>query len=219
MDEPTTQRERILNPVDRVSEVVFGLLMAVSFTGAIDVASGGASDVRTVLFAAIACNLAWGLVDAVMYLVRIQVDKGHGISLMRAIRDERDPGRANAQIRQAFPGQIAESLPEDVVDGLRRHLLELPDPPRRPPIERRDLVAAVAIFVVVVLTTFPVVLPFVFVDELRLAMRVSNGIAVAMLFVAGLTLGRYAGTGALRIGLWMVALGASLIAVIIALGA
>jgi len=219
MDEPTTQRERILNPVDRVSEVVFGLLMAVSFTGAIDVASGGEGDVRTVLFAALACNLAWGLVDAVMYLVRVQVDKGHGISLMRAIRADGDPARANAQIRRAFPGAIGESLPEEVVDGLRRHLTDLPEPPRRPPVERRDLAAALAVFILVVLSTFPVVLPFLFIDEVRLAMRVSNGTAVAMLFLAGLALGRYSGIGTLRTGLWMVALGASLIAVIIALGA
>ncbi len=212
-------RERILNPVDRISEVVFGLLMAVSFTGAIEVASGGAGEVRTVLVAAFACNLAWGLVDAVMYLVRTQVDKGHGLSLRRALRNDRDAARANARIRDVLPGELGATLPDELVDGLRRHIGTMPEPPARPGIERRDLAAAFAIFLLVVASTFPVVLPFVFIDEVGLAMRVSNAVAAALLFVGGLGLGRYAGTGTLRTGLWMLALGVALIAIIIALGA
>lgn len=212
-------RERILNPVDRISEVVFGLLMAVSFTGAIEVASGGTQDVRQVLVAAFACNLAWGLVDAVMYLVRTQVDKGHGLTLRRALRNDRDAAHANAEIRRALPGELGASLPHHLVDGLRQHIGTLPEPPARPGIERRDLAAAFAIFLLVVASTFPVVLPFVFIDEVTLAMRVSNAVAAALLFLGGLGLGRYSGTGTLRTGLWMLALGIALIAVIIALGA
>ena len=63
-------REPILNPVDRISEMLFGLFMALTFIGAVSVAGRGQAEVRTLFVTAIGCNLAWGLVDAVMYLVR-----------------------------------------------------------------------------------------------------------------------------------------------------
>lgn len=62
-------REPILNPVDRIAEMLFGLFMALTFIGAVTVAGRGQDEVRTLFIAAFGCNLAWGLVDAVMYLV------------------------------------------------------------------------------------------------------------------------------------------------------
>ena len=52
------KRERVLDPVHRVSEVIFGLLMALSFTGALSVATAGREEIRTVMFTALGCNLA-----------------------------------------------------------------------------------------------------------------------------------------------------------------
>ena len=59
-----------MNPVDRVSELLFGLFMALTFVGAVSVADSGPAEIRTMLAAALGCNLAWGLADAIMYLVR-----------------------------------------------------------------------------------------------------------------------------------------------------
>ncbi len=56
--------------MDRVSEMLFGLFMALTFIGAISVAESGRAQIREMFIAALGCNLAWGLVDAVMYLVR-----------------------------------------------------------------------------------------------------------------------------------------------------
>ena len=63
-------REPLLSPVDRVSEMLFGLFMALTFVGAVSVAESGQDEIRKMFAAALGCNLAWGLVDAVMYLVR-----------------------------------------------------------------------------------------------------------------------------------------------------
>jgi hypothetical protein len=62
-------RESVLSPVDRVSELLFGLFMALSFVGAVSVAETG-EQIEAMFIAAVGCNLAWGLVDAVMFLVR-----------------------------------------------------------------------------------------------------------------------------------------------------
>ena len=69
-DSFTTESKRLLDPIDRISEILFGLLMAVTIVGSLSIATAGQDEVRTVLIAALGCNLAWGLVDAVMYLVR-----------------------------------------------------------------------------------------------------------------------------------------------------
>jgi VIT1/CCC1 family predicted Fe2+/Mn2+ transporter len=81
-----------------------------------------------------------------------------------------------------------------------------------------DLLAALAVFVIVVASTFPVALPFVVFDDVRMALAVSRGIAVAMLFFGGLALGRHAGYGSWKVGLTMAGLGIALVTVIIALG-
>src|SRR6187431_2486015 len=72
----------VLSPVDRVSEMLFGLLMALTFTGAVSVAESGNAEIRTMFIAALGCNLAWGLVDAVMHLIRTVTERGRLISLV-----------------------------------------------------------------------------------------------------------------------------------------
>jgi VIT1/CCC1 family predicted Fe2+/Mn2+ transporter len=211
-------REPVLDPVDRISEVTFGLLMTLSFTGALSVATSGTEDIRTMMFAAIGCNLAWGLVDAVMYLIRSQISRGRGLSIVRAVRSERDPDRADALVVRALPAKLAEVVTPADVANLRARVATLPEPPSRPALDARDFAAALWIFVLVVGATFPVVIPFLLFDETPRAMRWSNAVAVAMLFAAGAALGRHAGMGTVRTGLWMVALGAVMVGAIVLLG-
>ena len=67
-DQPEEEtREPVLSPVDRVSEVLFGLFMALTFVGAVSVAESGREQIRELFITSVGCNLAWGLVDAVMY--------------------------------------------------------------------------------------------------------------------------------------------------------
>jgi hypothetical protein len=68
-------RARLLDPVDRLSEILFGLIMAVTIVGSLSIATAGRNEVRAVMMAALGCNLAWGLVDAVMYLVRALTER------------------------------------------------------------------------------------------------------------------------------------------------
>ena len=65
----TAVRKRVLDPVDRFSEIIFGLVMVLTFTGTIRVAESGREEVRELLLAALGCSLAWGIVDAVMYAI------------------------------------------------------------------------------------------------------------------------------------------------------
>lgn len=68
-DDTITPARRVLGPIDRVSEVLFGLIMVLTFTGSLSVADAGRDDVRTMLIGALGCNLAWGIIDAMLYLM------------------------------------------------------------------------------------------------------------------------------------------------------
>ena len=71
------QKERVLDPIARVSEVLFGLIMALTFTGTLSAATAGREEIRTLLIGVIGCNIAWGLVDAVMFLMSALTERGH----------------------------------------------------------------------------------------------------------------------------------------------
>ena len=212
------ERAQVLDPIHRISEVIFGLLMALSFTGALSVATAGREEIRTVMFTALGCNLAWGLVDAVMYLVQTLTERTRNFTLMRRVRSVVAPQEAHAIIADAMPGGLGSVINAEGLEDMRRRLAALPEPPARGRLGRDDYVGALGVFLLVVLATFPVVVPFMLFAETAVAMRVSNGIALATLFLAGYRLARYSGGSPWRSGLAMAAIGAALVAAIMALG-
>lgn len=213
-----TAREPVLNPVDRVSEMLFGLFMALTFVGAISVAESGRAEVRAMLAAALGCNLAWGLVDAVMYLVRTVTDRGRLLTLINSVRATPDAEAGRTLIKRSLSRVAAGLVTDTEIEAMRGRIVALPSVPKRPTLKADDLLAALAVFLLVVAATFPVVLPFVLFDDVGLAKAVSRAIALAMLFFGGLALGRYAGYGSWKVGFMMAGLGAVLVAAVIALG-
>ena len=112
MNAPEQTSGSALDPVYRSSEVIFGLLMAMSFIGSISVATDGQEEVRTLLIAALGCNLAWGLVDAVMHLVGTKTQKRRNFMLLGKLRGGADaaPGaspRGPRRRSQACGGSAA----------------------------------------------------------------------------------------------------------------
>jgi len=211
-------REPVLDPVDRVSEMLFGLFMALTFVGAVSVATAGREEIRTMLVTALGCNLAWGLVDAVMYLIRTVITRGRALSLVRSVRTATDAQAGRKVIEQSLSPVVPGLVSTLEIEAVRARLVALPSVPEKPRLGRADLLAALAIFLIVVAATFPVVLPFVFIGDVGTAKMVSRGIALAMLFSGGFALGRHAGYGGWRAGFIMAALGTALVAAIIALG-
>jgi hypothetical protein len=208
----------VLNPVDRVSEMLFGLLMALTFVGAVSAAESGQEQIRTLFTTSLGCNLAWGLVDAVMYLVRTITERGRLLTLVRAVRDAPDAEAGRAVVAQSLSRGAAAVLAPAEIEAARARIVALPTLPGRPELGWPDALAALKIFVIVVVATFPVVLPFLLIQDVATAKNVSRGIALAMLFLGGLALGRYAGYGSWRVGLAMIGLGTGLVVAINALG-
>jgi VIT1/CCC1 family predicted Fe2+/Mn2+ transporter len=209
---------RVLDPIERVSEVIFGLLMAMTFVGALSVATAGREEVRTMMISALGCNLAWGLADAVMYLVRTVTERTRNRALLARIRGGADSATGQALVAEALPPRLATARGADALEGLRRRLAELPALPVRPHLGWDDFKGALGVFLLVVLATFPVVVPFLLFDQAALAVRVSNLVALVMLFIAGWILAQHAGGSRWRGGAAMAVTGAVLMAAIMALG-
>lgn len=216
--DPKAAREPVLSPVDRVSEMLFGLFMALSFVGALSVAEAGRLEIQTMLTAAVGCNLAWGLVDAVMYLVRTVTDRGRSLTLIHSVRQAPDAASGRRHIESALSQTAAFVISEAEVETIRARIVSVTTLPTKPTLQWDDLLAAVAIFVIVVASTFPVVLPFMLFDDVAVAKNVSRIIALTMLFFGGAALGRYAGYGSWKAGCLMAALGTALLGAIMALG-
>ncbi len=211
-------REPVLSPVDRVSEMLFGLFMALTFIGAVSVAEQGREQIRTLFLTAIGCNLAWGLVDAVMYLVRTLAERGRLLTTVRSVQAARDAQSGRKVIEQSLSQAAARLLSATEVEAVRGRIVAMTSLPEQPVLKTQDLLAALAIFLIVVASTFPVVLPFALISDVGTAKNASRAISLAMLFFGGLALGRYAGYGSWKVGLTMTGLGAGLVIAINALG-
>jgi VIT1/CCC1 family predicted Fe2+/Mn2+ transporter len=209
---------RVLEPVERISEVLFGLIMVLTFTGSLSAAEAGRADVHTMLVGAIGCNVAWGIIDAVMYLMQGLSERGSFLATVHRLRRIEDPAEGARLLAAALPDPLGAVMTPEEMASMHRRLRALEEPDRRPRLGRRDWLGAIAVFLWVFLTTFPVVIPFLLVQDPTRALRLSNAIAVALLFLVGWAWGRCAGYRPLFTGGSMVALGLVLVALTIALG-
>jgi VIT1/CCC1 family predicted Fe2+/Mn2+ transporter len=211
-------RRRFLSPVERISEVLFGLVMTLSFTGTMSVVAEGREDVRTMLLAVLGCNIAWGIIDGILYLLGAVSERGREYGLFKAITQTGDAGQAQALITEVIPSSIAGVLRPDEFESIRQRLAGLPDQTRGRMITRRDLGGAFGVFLLVVLSCLPVLIPFILIHNPLPALRVSNGVAILMLFLGGFSLARYAGLPKILTGVIMVVLGSAMVGLTIALG-
>jgi VIT1/CCC1 family predicted Fe2+/Mn2+ transporter len=206
-----------LGPVDRASEVIFGLLMAMTFVGTLAVAESGREELRTLLFAALGCNVAWGIADAVMHLVALATEQRRYRALLQRLHDT-DATTGRRIVAEVLMPGFAEALDEGDLDRLRLRLIAAPQPSGPPRLGAESYRAAFGVFLLVVLATFPVVLPYALADDVVTALRVSQAIAIAMLFIAGAALARWSGGRIVRTGAAVAAIGVLLLIVIVLLG-
>lgn len=217
LETPAAERAPVLDTVDRVCELCFGLFMALTFVGIVSATTTEPEPGKLMFLTALGCNLAWGLADAVMYLVRTLTDRGRRLSLALAVRAS-DATEGVRKLRDELAPAMRGLVADADLEPVRARLAAVPSLPDRPRFKARDFAGAGGVFLMVVLGTFPVALPFVLFADAKLALLVSRILTLAMLFAAGIALGRHAGYGGWRAGLAMTVVGVLLTAAIIALG-
>src|SRR6476661_9022112 len=128
-DDPVPSSKRLLEPHERISEVLFGLIMVLTFTGSLSVAEAGREDIRAMLIGALGCNIAWGVIDGVLYLMGALAEKGRNVAAYRALRSAATPQEAERVIADALPPLFASVLEREDLARMRQRLADLPEPP------------------------------------------------------------------------------------------
>lgn len=214
----TNQHKPVLDPMDRISEVLFALIMVLTFTCSFSIAGAGREEVRELLIGALGCNLAWGLIDAGFYLMGSFSTAGQGILKLKALTQAATQSEAHRIIAAALPPVLARALSSEELEQMHKKLKRVSNLPVRPRLKKKDWLGALGIFLIVVLATLPVLVPFVVISNARPALRVSNGVAIVMLFLTGYAFGRHTGHRPARMGIAMVVLGGVMVAITISLG-
>jgi hypothetical protein len=215
---PDRASRHVIEPAERIAEVLFGLIMVLTFTGSLSVAESAGDDVRAMLVGALGCNLAWGVIDGLFYLMGCLAEKGRNLATYKAVLGAATPEEARRLIVDALPPVVATLLEPAELDALRDRAAKLPPPPHRARLDLKDWWGAFGVFLLVFLATFPVAIPFMFIHTLGVAMRSSNAVAVAMLFIAGFAYGRIIHRSPVAIGVAMVFIGLVIVTFTIALG-
>ena len=212
---------RYVDPVDRLAEVIYALLIILTFTLATKAINTNA-DARMLMLAAFGCNIAWGMIDGVMYVLTSVFERGRLYRFATLMRQSPDPGAAMTAIADELDETLAPLATEEERKQLYAnmvHMLTDEHVPPRPGATREDLLGAVAIFAIVVLASLPPILPFLlFPGDALMALRLSNFVTIAMLFIVGSSWGRYTGASRLKSGLGLMLVGIIVVGIAIPLG-
>lgn len=207
-----------LDKPSRISEILFGLIMVLTFTGTISVSTAGKQEVKELLWAALGCNIAWGFVDGIMYLMDVLIGRAYNVTQLNRIKRSENSTESRDIVRENLSPLVADLLEDEDIDRLSEKLKNLPELSVRKTFTFKDFVIAGQIFMLVFLVTLPVALPFLFIDNVALAMRVSNGVALVLLFAGGFSLARYSGLRPVITALTYSAIGVLLVALTMVLG-
>jgi len=212
---------RYLDPASRLGEILFGLIMvlAVTLTAGLTVAEGR-EGARQLLLAAIGCNLAWGIIDAVMYIMNCVTVRSGKVRLVRAVQSASDEQSALGLIQQEIEPELQELLDSQQADALSRSVLKHIAQAKiaTKALTKDDLYGALACFWLVFVSCLPAAVPFFIFSQPRFALRVSNFLLLVMLFLVGQKWAQYAGTNRFAAGSAMVTIGLILVGVAILLG-
>jgi VIT family len=221
-DSRSSLLHRYLDPASSLGEVLFGLIMTLTFTlgAGIIIEDQGREGARELLIAVIGCNIAWGIIDGALYLAGQLFDRGRLRRLAQAVRDAADQrlavtliaGELDALLENVTNVPERDALYARIATNLRS------GPLRANTIRKADLLGAVTSFWLVVLSSIPAAIPFLFIDDARFALRVSNAILLVALFITGYSWARHTLGKPWLVGLSFLIGGVALVAVSIALG-
>jgi hypothetical protein len=213
---------RYLDPATSLAEILFGLIMTLTFTlgAGLIIEDEGRAGARELLIAVIGCNIAWGIIDAALYLAGQLFDRGRLRKLGRAIRAAPDPAAGTALVASELDPLIEDllSAPEKqaLYTRIARNVVSQPETANT--ITRADWLGAWMSFVLVVIAGIPAAIPFLLIDDARLALRVSNAVLVGLLFFTGYWWARYTVSKPWLVGVAFLVIGIVLVVAAIALG-
>jgi VIT1/CCC1 family predicted Fe2+/Mn2+ transporter len=208
----------LLDTDDRVSEILTGIIMILTFTCTFSVIKTDSTSVIDMLKGAICSTMAWGFIDAIMYLFMAMINKEHNLTFLNFVRKSKDINKIHQVISDALPETLSKIMQPDEIEALRKKTLLLPEPATMYRLQFSDYITAFGIFLLVFFATIPISVPFVVIKDMNIAMRISNITALVMMFICGAVLGKYAGRNRFVLGVLTSLIGIILVSVTILLG-
>lgn len=221
--------QRSLDPIDRLSEAVYSILIVLTFTLAYSIFrlsgdpdslawAGYGSDL---FFAVTGATVAWGIVDGVMYALMSVLERGERHRLLQKIQAATTEEEAVSVIADELDYILEPIASED-----QRHMLYLDTlahlregQPQPVGLQRGDLAGALGSLLVAVVVVLPSLIPlYLLRDDLALAIRVSNIVSFIALFALGYGWGRHTNANPWKIGLMLAGIGLIMVLIAILLG-
>jgi VIT1/CCC1 family predicted Fe2+/Mn2+ transporter len=172
-----------------MGELLFGLIMTLTFTLAagIVIQEEGRAGAREMLIGILGCNLAWGIIDGVLYVLGQVFERGRirriGFHVRSAASDDEARRMVAAELDETLATVADGSARRDFYDAVVQRVRGAPPVPNA--IRREDVLGGLAAGWLVFACSFPAVMPFVFLDDPHRALRVSNAILIGLLFFVG----------------------------------
>ncbi len=211
-----------MDPGDALSEVMFGLIMSLTFTvGARFFLGGEEFDRGELIIGVVGCNIAWGIIDAVLIIVGTLFFRSQRARFYRSLRatPDREAGLAAVANHFGFEDEPLALAAEERAK-LYATILEIgrhtqPAPVR---VTRSDLTAAALVFLLVTFAALPCVIPLLLIENEMVALRVSNAVQVVLLFLGAYRLGTYTDVSSLKVGFAVAILGFGMCVLAVFLG-
>ena len=218
----TAAIHRYVDPGETLGEVLFGLIMVLTFTvGARLLTGEDGLDTHQLIVGAIGCNVAWGVIDGTLFALDSLFKRSRRARFYRGLKSAGSGPQALAALREEF-GLEDEPLTIQQEDRLRLYqsMLVLSDHAQlaRVGLRARDFVSACVIVVLVSATALPGVVPLLLIKDPNQALRVSNFVLIGLLFIVGYWWAQYTDARPWSVGATITLLGLSLVLVAVLLG-
>jgi VIT1/CCC1 family predicted Fe2+/Mn2+ transporter len=219
---------RILDPIDRMEETVFSILIVLIFTLAYRAFAllpihedFFFTDAITIFRASLGAVIAWGLIDAIMYAIFSVFERKDRVRFMNELNASKTEQIGLEIIADEFD-YIFDPITNDeqrmaIYEQVFAALKDMR--PKKIQVEVDDLIGAGAIFMAAIVAVIPSLTPLVIIrGNLTLALRLSNLFSFLMLFITGYRWGKYSGYKPLLMGLIIMSIAALMVLLAIPLG-
>ena len=179
---------RHVDPIDGLTEILFGLIMVSTFTLGAGLVIGDADDATTQLaIAIVGCNLAWGFIDGALYLLSSFLERSHKARLLDSVREAESHEDALAIIGRELDTKLETITSAEerrrLYEAIREKLVGVAPEPTR--FAWSDLRGAFTLFGLTVACTVPAIAPLLLISDRFVALRVSNALLLGALFMVG----------------------------------
>ena len=221
--------ENLIDPIDRLTESLFSILILLTFTMTSWIISRSGSSEHTLTsenivdlaIAALFTVIAYGVIDGVIYALLTMFGRGESHRLLQGIQAADSEQEAVEVIADNLDYMLEPITGEQERRQLYSHILDQlrNSQPREIGLKREDVTAGLTHILVAILVIIPPLFPLVAMrQDTGMAILVSNIISLFLLFFVGYRWGRYTGANPWKTGLIILAVITALVLFLFWLG-